>query len=140
MKYLGRKSGEVTTLLKRLGGLSIEEKKKSGPIINRLKKEITESLQAKQKSFEAASRKTKEIFDVTLPGRRPSCGGLHPITQVMDEVVDIFRTMGFSIASGPDIETDYYNFEALNIPKDHPARDMQDTFYVKDPKFSKLPS
>jgi len=130
-KYFGRKSGIITQLLKSMGTLNLEEKKKYGPRIHSLKKELAEVIQEKQIDFQDTGSPAKEMFDATVPGTPSRVGRLHPITQMMKTIIDVFRSMGFSIASGPDIETDYYNFEALNIPKDHPARDMQDTFYLE---------
>ena len=133
-KYLGRK-GSVASLLKELGSLSPEERKKAGEAINAVKATLEEAFDAKIASIEAAGRAEKlrnERVDITLPGRRVRPGRLHPVTQVMEEIEEIFSGLGFDVAEGPEVELDYYNFEALNLPKDHPARDMQDTFYVND--------
>jgi phenylalanyl-tRNA synthetase alpha chain len=118
VKFLGRK-GLITQALRSLGSLPLEFRPQFGQEANRLKKA---TLQA-----EAVTG-----LDVTLPGRRLDLGRLHPITQIAREICDIFIRMGFQVVEGPEIETDYYNFEALNIPRDHPARDMQDTFYISD--------
>jgi phenylalanyl-tRNA synthetase alpha chain len=131
-KYLGRK-GEVASLLKELGALSPEERKKAGEAINAVKATLEEAFDAKAASLEAdgrAERLSRERIDVTLPGRCIRPGRSHPVTQVMEEIEEIFSGLGFDVAEGPEVELDYYNFEALNLPKDHPARDMQDTFYV----------
>jgi phenylalanyl-tRNA synthetase alpha chain len=131
-KYLGRK-GEFASLIKDLANLPPPDRRRAGEAINRVKKkaeqEISELLEGFQDE-EKKQRLTREKLDVTLPGRRERLGRTHPITQVLEEVIDIFTGLGFEIAEGPEVELDYYNFEALNIPKDHPARDMQDTFYI----------
>src|SRR5580658_9024705 len=128
------KSGSVTALLKTLGTLSPDERKTQGPLINGLKDRVNVALAARRDAFKGAAlevRLASESIDVTLPVREASAeiGRVHPITQVVDELTAIFADMGFSIAEGPDIETDDYNFTKLNFPKDHPARDMQDTFF-----------
>ncbi|CAG1065006.1 phenylalanyl-tRNA synthetase alpha chain [uncultured bacterium] len=133
-RYLGRK-GEVTALLKELGSLSPEERKKAGEAINTVKASLEEAFDEKAAALEAggrAARLQKERIDITLPGRSVRPGRMHPVTQVMEEIEEIFSGLGFDVAEGPEVELDYYNFEALNLPKDHPARDMQDTFYVSD--------
>ncbi|MEE9543075.1 MAG: phenylalanine--tRNA ligase subunit alpha, partial [Thermodesulfobacteriota bacterium] len=132
--YLGRK-GLFAALLKELTELPKAERGKAGQAINSLKKKVEEDIAAcldDLKSDEIKSGIEEDRLDVTLPGRRPKSGRLHPVTQVMDEIEKIFISLGFDIAEGPEVETDYYNFEALNIAKDHPAREMQDTFYVGD--------
>ncbi len=133
IKYLGRK-GVVTQILKGLGKLAPEERPKVGKLANEVKKGLEKALTAKKGALEKAAPDERLVtgFDPTLPGRRLPYGSLHPITQVMDEITSVFIRMGFSVEEGPEIELDYYNFEALNIPPDHPARDMQDTFYVDD--------
>ncbi len=133
-RYLGKK-GEVTAILKEMGSLPQSERPAFGQLINVVKDSLENSIAErllfiKKKSTENSLRMEK--VDVTLPGRRVPAGKRHPLTQVMDDVIGIFTRIGFSVADGPEIETDYYNFEALNIPKDHPARDMQDTFYIPD--------
>jgi len=133
-RYLGRK-GEVATLLKGLGALSPDQRKKAGESINTVKDRLEAVFASALSAFDERERNEKldrERVDVTLPGRSLSPGRLHPVTQVMDEIEEIFSSLGFDIAEGPEVELDYYNFEALNLPKDHPARDMQDTFYVSD--------
>jgi len=133
VKYLGKK-GVITLSLKKVGSLSSEERPEFGRQVNEVKKFLEEGIKAKKDELKkkASLDEKKDFFDPTLPGERPARGTLHPITQVMDEVISIFTFMGFEVAEGPEIESDYYNFEALNIPKDHPARDMQDTFYITD--------
>ena len=133
-KYLGKK-GIITEMLKSLRDLPPEQKKESGQSINRVKKEIEKLIDEKHsdiRNSEKAKKLLEEQIDVTLPGRGITVGGRHPITRVMEEIVYNFERMGFNVAEGPEVELDYYNFEALNIPKDHPARDMQDTFYISD--------
>ena len=134
VKYLGKK-GEVTAILKQMGKLSPEERPVIGELANKVRSFIEEDLtnraselkaQATQKRLEA------ERLDVTLPGTRRELGVKHPLSIVLDEIKEIFVGMGFDIVEGPEVEYDYYNFEALNIPKDHPARDTQDTFYIND--------
>ncbi len=133
-KYLGRK-GEIASLLKELGNLTGDEKRKAGESINRAKARIEEEVERLLSDIldkEKAEKLEKEKLDVTLPGRRLALGKKHPVTRIMDEVEDIFSGLGFDTAEGPEVELDYYNFEALNLPKDHPARDMQDTFYISE--------
>jgi phenylalanyl-tRNA synthetase alpha chain len=132
VRYLGR-SGGLTQILKSLGALSAEERPQVGAAANEAKRELEALLDARLETTRAAERRRQresERPDLTLPGRRPARGVVHPLTRVQDEIVRIFAGLGFSVAEGPEIETDAYNFEALNIPRDHPARDMQDTFYL----------
>ncbi len=128
IKYLGRK-GELSKILRGLANLSVEEKKTIGKMANDLKLEIAAKFKEARELIERSSGK-KEFVDVTLPGEKMERGHLHPITQLQNELEDLFTSMGFMILDGPELESDYYNFEALNIPKYHPARDMMDTFYV----------
>ncbi len=130
-KYLGRKS-HLVSILKNLKALTPEEKKKIGTLANRVKNEISGII--KKKGEELASIKIdfeKERIDITIPGKRADIGHLNPISLVRLEIEDIFSRMGYGICEGPEVETEYYNFDAINIPKDHPARDMQDTFWLK---------
>lgn len=130
--YLGKK-GELTSILKELGSLSPEERRPIGTLANQLKQELEACYELRLGSLKKDSIQktlTSQNMDLTLPGFKFPRGYLHPITQVLDEMKDLFKRMGFDIYEGPEIETDYYNFEALNIPKNHPARDMQDTFYL----------
>jgi phenylalanyl-tRNA synthetase alpha chain len=134
VRYLGRQ-GVLTQLLRSLGTLPAEERPLVGAAANQAKRELEALLDARL--AEAVARETRaqrarDRLDLTLPGRRPPVGAVHPLTRVHDEIVAIFAGLGFSVAEGPEIESDFYNFEALNIPKDHPARDMQDTFYLSD--------
>ena len=131
--WLGRKEGRLTVLLKQLGNLSMEDKKRHGPALNELKSNLEELFASKEKNLAAEARANaleRDALDITLPGSPWARGRRHPLSQVMEELVSIFRSLGFVCADGPEIENDYYNFEALNVPADHPARDMQDTFYL----------
>ncbi|MFA5777703.1 MAG: phenylalanine--tRNA ligase subunit alpha [Parcubacteria group bacterium] len=130
-KYLGRKS-EFNDILKNIKNLSEEEKRKIGQLANSSKIEIQDYINKTQKVLEKDSFDfEKEKIDVTIPGKKVKNGHLHILSQVRNEIEDIFTGMGFEIADGPEIETEWYNFDALNVPKDHPARDMQDTFWLK---------
>lgn len=134
VRILGRK-GELTALMKGLGALSSEERPIVGQLVNTIRDEIEARIEAKLSSAREqakAKRIQSERVDVTLPGRRQLNGSKHPITLVIEEVCDIFAGLGFSVAEGPEIEHDWYNFEALNFPPEHPARDMQDTFFVEN--------
>lgn len=134
VKYLGKK-GELTEVLRGMGGLSAEERPVIGQVANQVRSAIEEIIGAKQEAFqeqETQQRLQAEKVDVTLPGRRMQQGGIHPLSRVVQEIEDIFIGMGYRVAEGPEVETDYYNFEALNLPKNHPARDMQDSFYLTD--------
>ncbi|OAG28147.1 phenylalanine--tRNA ligase subunit alpha [Thermodesulfatator autotrophicus] len=131
VKFLGRK-GELTQVLKSIAKLPPELKPVIGKLANQIKKELEEALKEAQEALKARKEKVLPGVDLTLPGRPYLLGKLHPITQVMEELCEIFLRMGFSIATGPEVELDYYNFEALNIPEDHPARDMQATFYLEN--------
>ncbi len=134
VQILGKK-GALTEVMKGMRDLSAEERPAIGSLVNNLKDQFESSFAARQTELQQqsiAKRLASEKIDVTLPGRRTATGSLHPVTLVTDEVVDIFARLGFSVEEGPEIEQDFYNFEALNIPKDHPARDMQDTFYISE--------
>ena len=134
VRYLGRK-GELTALMKGLGGLAPEERPVVGQLVNTIRDELESSLEnglLAARELAKSARLQSERIDVTLPGRRQVRGTKHPITLVIEEVCDIFAGLGFSVAEGPEIEHDWYNFEALNFPPEHPARDMQDTFFVDD--------
>ena len=141
ISYLGRK-GRLTQVLRRLSGLPIEERKRAGAEANRVKGELETALEAKRQDLgkrRLAATIESGWLDGTLPGRRKRVGRLHPITQTMREIVNIFASMGFGVAEGPEVELDYYNFEALLMSKDHPARDMQDTVYVDYQKDGEYP-
>jgi phenylalanyl-tRNA synthetase alpha chain len=132
VRFLGRQ-GELTGLLRGLGALPAAERPGVGSAANAAKRELEALLEARLAEAQAEERRqarARQRPDLTLPGRRPPAGALHPLSRVNDEIVAIFGGLGFSVAEGPEIETDYHNFEALNIPPDHPARDMQDTFYL----------
>jgi len=133
-RFLGKK-GVITEILKGMKDLSPEERPRMGQLINEAKTFVEELVESRLDSIRE-EKKNRSLFeeriDVTLPGKGLPVGAKHPVTQVMEEVVSIFERMGFEVAEGPEVETDYYNFEALNIPKNHPARDMQDTFYISD--------
>lgn len=129
------KQGSVSALLKTMGGMSPEERQTQGPIINGLRESITSALAAKKAELETAElnrRLAKERIDMTLPAPDAPRGTIHPVSQVMDELAEIFADMGFAVAEGPEIEDDWHNFTALNIPETHPARAMHDTFYFPD--------
>ena len=133
-RFIGRK-GLLTEVLKEIPNLPADERPQVGKLVNEVKVFIEELYEKRLKVIkeeEQYRRVLEERVDITLPGRGVRLGGKHPITQVMEEIIRIFERMGFEVAEGPEIELDYYNFEALNIPKDHPARDMQDTFYISD--------
>ena len=132
-RFLGRKSGAVTALLKSLGQIAPEARREAGALLNALKDELESRLEASRQAIEErlkAERLRGERLDITLPGRRPAHGTRHPVVRVREELEDIFVGMGYEVFDGPDVEDDFHCFEALNMPPDHPARDMQDTFYV----------
>ncbi len=134
VQYLGKK-GEVTAILKKMGGLSPEERPVIGQLANEVRSFIEQDLvkrAAELKDAELKKRLEAEKIDVTMPGKYHEIGRQHPLSAVLEEIKEIFVGMGFDIVEGPEVEYDYYNFEALNIPKDHPARDTQDTFYIND--------
>lgn len=128
------KKGELNLLLKGLKDLPVEEKKVSGKLANDVKKELEAALVAREDELKKSQYDDlgKEAFDPTLPGEKPEVGRLHPLTKFIQEIEDTFLSMNFEVAEGPEIEDDYHNFTALNIPEDHPARDMQDTLWAKD--------
>jgi phenylalanyl-tRNA synthetase alpha chain len=134
VRYLGRQ-GALTQLLRSLGALPAEERPIVGAAANAAKRALESALDSRLAmavARETRAQRERDRLDLTLPGRRPPRGAVHPLSRVHDEIVSIFGGLGFSVAEGPEIETDFYNFEALNIPKDHPARDMQDTFYLSE--------
>ena len=134
IRYLGRKS-QFSTLLRQLGTVAADERPRIGQLANSIKEEIEALVAEKQQSLLAALSQSAGSVnrpDLSLPGRRPAAGRLHPVSQVMLEVCAIFEGLGFSVAEGPDVELDHYNFAALNIPAHHPARDMHDSFYISD--------
>lgn len=134
VKYLGKK-GEVTALLKGLGKLSPEERPKMGAFVNAVRETLEAELDKIKSSMETAAMNAcleEEKIDITLPGRAPKTGHIHPLTTVNEMIEDFFMKMGYTVEEGPEVEQDYYNFECLNLPKDHPARDMQDSFYITE--------
>lgn len=134
VKYLGKK-GELKAILNQMGKFAPDERKEMGQFANRVKSDIENAISQKLEVLKVQELENKirsEEIDITLPGKKIEVGKLHPLTTVMNEIKDIFLGMGFSIADGPEVEYDYYNFEALNLPPDHPARDTQDTFYITD--------
>lgn len=134
VKYLGKK-GELTALLKLMGGLSPEERPKMGQLVNDAKAQVEKTINERRAALKAKATELKlkaETIDITLPEKPVDAGGLHPLSIVTNDLIDIFQSMGFDVLDGPEVETDYYNFECLNVPADHPARDMQDTFYLAD--------
>jgi len=131
-QFLGR-NGILTGLLRKISRLPIEERPETGRLANEVKKRLEQAFGKALQAFEAGGEETPaDVLDVTLPGRPLAMGRVHPITQVSHTICQIFQRLGFEIVEGPDVELDYYNFEALNIPRDHPARDMQDTFYISE--------
>lgn len=134
VKYLGKK-GELTTVLRSMGNLTPEERPKMGKLVNEIRDELEELIEKKEKQFKQEELKRKlenENIDVTEPSKKVNLGSLHPITQIIDEVEEIFLGMGYQIADGPEVEKAIYNFDKLNTPPDHPARDLQDTFYITE--------
>ncbi len=132
--YLGRK-GALTVLLRTMGSVPASERPAIGKIANQIKEELIAAIEDAEQSLREQERQRKiasERTDVTLPGRRPVQGTVHPLTLVTEQIVEIFVGMGFDVVEGPEVDLEYYNFEALNMPKGHPARDMQDTFYITD--------
>lgn len=134
IRFLGKK-GSITEVLRNMGKLSPEERPVVGQLANEVRRQIEEALKQKEKEVEERTlqeRLQRESIDVTLPGRPAKMGAHHPLLAVIEQIEEIFLGMGFEIAEGPEVETDYYNFEALNLPKNHPARDMQDSFYITE--------
>jgi len=129
-KYLGKK-GKIRRFFYLLKHLSEKERKEKGRLLNELKKELEKKISEKKKIFQVVKKTSEEWFDVSAPGKRPALGHLHPLTLVKRKIEEIFQMMGFSIVEGPEIETEWYNFDALNIPKDHPARDLWDTLWLR---------
>ncbi len=134
VKYLGKK-GELTAILKQMGSLSAEERPKMGALVNVAKQELEGLISEKKtqlKALEQTKKLEAETIDITMPAKEIKSGKLHPLNTVLDDMINIFQSMGFDVVDGPEVETDHYNFECLNVPKDHPARDMQDTFYLAE--------
>jgi len=128
IEFLGRKQGKVTRILRSLGDLPLEDRPFMGGLVNQLKQFIQQEIEKKRRKIE--KKGIEEYIDITLPGKKPPLGRLHPITQTVREIKRIFIGLGFQVVRGPEIETEYYNFEALNMPRYHPARDEQDSFYL----------
>jgi len=134
VRFLGKK-GELTGLLKQLGRLPPEQRRAAGQAVNQAKQTLEQAIGAREQALAAAhleERLSAEQVDVTLPGRTQTVGGPHPVSRTLDRILDLFRQLGFSVATGPEVEDDYHNFEALNFPEHHPARAMHDTFYLPD--------
>ena len=134
VKYLGKK-GELTAILKQMGSLSPEERPIMGQLVNQAKQEVEELINNKKKVLSEQAKLLKlkkETLDITMPGKVKETARLHPLNTVLNDMIDIFQSMGFDVVDGPEVETDHYNFECLNVPADHPARDMQDTFYLAE--------
>ncbi len=134
VKYLGKK-GELTAILKQMGSLSPEERPKMGALVNEAKQELEVLIGEKKEQLKNAAIEAKlkeETIDITMPAKEFKSGKLHPLNTVLDDMINIFQSMGFDVVDGPEVETDHYNFECLNVPADHPARDMQDTFYLAE--------
>lgn len=130
VRYLGRKEGELTKILKSLKDLSAEEKRKLGPEANALRMDLESALGKKLEDFKTRAAKSKPAIDITMPGKKVSVGHLHPLTRIESEIKEIFTSLNFSVVEGPEVESEHYNFDALNIPANHPARDMWDTFWL----------
>lgn len=134
VKYLGKK-GELTAILKQMGSLSAEERPIMGQLVNEAKQELEELITKKRALIDEADTEAKlkaETLDITMPHKELKVGKLHPLNTVLNDMINIFQSMGFDVVDGPEVETDHYNFECLNVPADHPARDMQDTFYLAE--------
>ena len=132
VQYLGKK-GQLTALLKQMGSLSAEERPKVGALVNQAKQELEDLISQKKQEMKIKAQENKlreETIDITMPAKEIKAGKLHPLNTVLDDMINIFQSMGFDVVDGPEVETDHYNFECLNVPADHPARDMQDTFYL----------
>ena len=132
--YLGKK-GQLTTLMKTVGALSAADRPRYGQAVNQAKTRFTEQLRARMRALEELAvnqRLLSETLDITMPGRTGHMGGLHPLSRTLERIESLFVRQGFAIHQGPEVEDDFHNFEALNIPPDHPARDMHDTFYFAD--------
>lgn len=134
VRFLGKK-GELTAILKQMGGLSPEERPIIGQLANKIRTELEENIESASKDFKEKADELKlkaETIDITMPAEPAVTGKLHPLNTVLNDLIDLFQSMGFDVVDGPEVETDHYNFEALNVPADHPARDMQDTFYIAE--------
>lgn len=130
VEFLGRRQGKITQILRNITDLSPQDRPLVGELVNQIKRAVQEDLKRREK--EISREEEEEWVDITLPGKKPLLGRLHPITQILEEIKRIFIGLGFQVARGPEVETEYYNFEALNMPRYHPARDEQDSFYLDD--------
>jgi phenylalanyl-tRNA synthetase alpha chain len=130
VEFLGRRQGKITQILRGIRDLSPQDRPLIGELVNQIKRAVQEDLKRKEK--EMSQEEKEEWVDITLPGKKPPLGRLHPITQTLEEIKRIFIGLGFQVVRGPEVETEYYNFEALNMPRYHPARDEQDSFYLDD--------
>ncbi len=134
VRVLGKK-GELTEILRGMGKLPAEERPKMGQMVNAMREKLEGAISARSAEIKAAEKEAalkREVIDVTMPGKDRQAGSLHPISMVLNDLLDIFTGLGFQSVEGPEIEFDHFNFELLNVPKDHPARDAQDTFYIDD--------
>ncbi len=134
VRFLGKK-GELTAILKQMDGLSPEERPIIGQLANKIRAELEGNIESASKDFKEKADELKlkaETIDITMPAEPANIGKLHPLNTVLNDLIDLFQSMGFDVVDGPEVETDHYNFEALNVPADHPARDMQDTFYIAE--------
>jgi len=130
IEFLGRRQGKITQILRNITDLSPQDRPRVGELVNQIKRAVQEDLKRREK--EISREEEEEWVDITLPGKKPLLGRLHPITQTLEEIKRIFIGLGFHVVRGPEVETEYYNFEALNMPRYHPARDEQDSFYLDD--------
>ena len=130
VEFLGRRQGKITQILRNITDLSPQDRPLVGELVNQIKRAVQEDLRRREK--EISQEEKEEWVDITLPGKKPLLGRLHPITQILEEIKRIFIGLGFQVVRGPEVETEYYNFEALNMPRYHPARDEQDSFYLDD--------
>ncbi|TET93138.1 phenylalanine--tRNA ligase subunit alpha [Candidatus Aerophobetes bacterium] len=130
VEFLGRRQGKITQILRNITDLSPQDRPLVGELVNQIKRAVQEDLKRREK--EISREEEEEWVDITLPGKKPLLGRLHPITQILEEIKRIFIGLGFQVVRGPEVETEYYNFEALNMPRYHPARDEQDSFYLDD--------
>jgi len=130
VEFLGRRQGKITQILRNITDLSPQDRPRVGELVNQIKRAVQEDLKRRKK--EISRKEEEEWVDITLPGKKPLLGRLHPITQTLEEIKRIFIGLGFQVVRGPEVETEYYNFEALNMPRYHPARDEQDSFYLDD--------
>jgi len=134
IRFLSRKQGQITQLLKQIPAVAQEQRKEFGKQVNRLKQRVEDRITIARSALQATTKTLDSGIDLSLPGRRPLQGSIHPLTQTLEDIKRVFASYGFSVAEGPEIEDDWHNFTALNFPPDHPARDMQDTFFLEPPE------